>query len=333
VAGTVTVFGTETVERAFVARFTSPEGCELDDAFSGAGWEYFDDAPYCDTEDCRLVDIDETADLTTRYIALLEVVQNSLLSDYYLIGLTESGALDPNFNEGEFVAVTAADSAPIGAGTAELAVGRGNRAYVLYSFYDPDGNFDLDVALNRYLQTGPLDGTFAISGRLLIDSGDFEDTVPRALAFGSDGRLGYGLWSSDNFSKIRVFDYRIEDSVGDTLDQRDVGALVFDGLGRLLVTSDVHNGDGMEVRRFTPILGTGFLLQDETFGVAGVRFVDIDGGGGNTEIPLDLETPGGQPMILVEADQSVAGKQVFLVRLENALVFADGFEWGSTKFW
>ena len=42
---------------------------------------------------------------------------------------------------------------------------------------------------------------------------------------------------------------------------------------------------------------------------------------------------GGQPMILVDADQAVAGSQAYLVRLENSLIFADGFEWGSTKFW
>jgi hypothetical protein len=335
-AGTMSAFGTETVERAFVARFqsfTGGESCTLDTSFSGAGWEYFDDAPFCDTEDCRLIDIEVTADSTTRYIALLESVQNAVISKYFLLGLTESGSLDPNFNAGTFLPVTAADGALLGGGAAELAVDRGNRALVLYSFYDPDGNFDLDVALNRYLQTGVLDGTFATNGRKLIDADDLQDTSVRALALGSDGRVGYATWNSDNYSKVRVFDPAITTSAGDTLDQREVAAIAFDGLGRLLVTADVANGDGAEVSRWLWTLSPLAFDLDDAFALNGIRFIDIDAGGGDAEAPVDIESPGGQPMVLVSADQSGGGKQTFLVRLQNSLVFADGFEWGSTKFW
>lgn len=333
-AGTVTVFGTETVERAFVARKNAYPDCSLDSSFSGAGWEYFDDAPYCDTEDCRLIDIEETGDPTTRYVALLESVQNALLSKYFLIGLTAAGAPDPNFNGGNFLPVTATDGAAMHGDAAHLAVDRTNRPYVLYSFYDPDGNFDLDVALNRYLQTGAgLDGTFGTGGRQLIDAADAENTFARALAIGGDGRLGYGLWCEDNFSKVRVFDAAMAVSGGEFLDQRKIGALAFDGLGRLLVASDLTSGDGMEIGRLIPQFGPVALDPDADFGVAGVRFVDIDGGGANGERPVDIETPGGRPMILVDADQAVSGSQAYLVRLENSLIFADGFEWGSTKFW
>ena len=38
-AGVTTVFGTETVERAFIARFTAADPCTFDTTFSGAGWE------------------------------------------------------------------------------------------------------------------------------------------------------------------------------------------------------------------------------------------------------------------------------------------------------
>ena len=38
-------------------------------------------------------------------------------------------------------------------------------------------------------------------------------------------------------------------------------------------------------------------------------------------------------MILVDVDQVGGGNRAVLVRLENSLVFADGFEWGSTRFW
>lgn len=333
-AGTMTVFGSETVDRAFVARFTSGESCSLDDTFSGAGWEYFDDAPYCDTEDCRLIDIEESRDATTRYVALLESVQGSFVSKYYLVGLTASGNLDPNFGSGGFALATAPDLAPMSGDDAELAVDAANRPYVLFSFYDPDVSGDLDVGLDRFQSDGDPDTTFGTGGFMMIDSADFEVTFARALAIGSDGRIGYGLFNgSDNDSKVRVFKPSFESSVGDVLTHLEIGALAFDGLGRLLVASDPTNGDGMEITRWTPVFSTGFLLQDEAFGVLGVRFVDIDGGGANIETAIDLETPGGRPMILVEADQSAGAKQAFLVRLQNDLVFADGFEWGSTKFW
>jgi hypothetical protein len=129
-AGTMTVFGTESVERAFVARFQTfagGESCTLDTTFSGTGWEYFDDAPYCDTEDCRLIDIEESGDPTTRYVALLESVQNALLSDYYLLGLTASGNLDPNFGIGGIAPVTAPNLGVLSGGGAELVVDAANR--------------------------------------------------------------------------------------------------------------------------------------------------------------------------------------------------------------
>ena len=113
---------------------------------------------------------------------------------------------------------------------------------------------------------------------------------------------------------------------------RDLLAVAFDGLGRILTAADIVGSDGIELGRRTVVFSSA-TGQDATFGVNGFRFVDIDGGGANGEIPVDIETPGGQPMILVKADQAVSGSQAYLVRLENSLVFADGFEWGSTKFW
>ena len=35
----------------------------------------------------------------------------------------------------------------------------------------------------------------------------------------------------------------------------------------------------------------------------------------------------------MDIDQVGGGNRATLVRLENRLIFADGFEWGSPKFW
>ena len=334
-AGTMTVFGTETVARAFVARFETFDGgdsCNLDDTFSGAGWAYFDDAPYCDTEDCRLLDIEESRDVTTKYIALLERVTGVVTADYFLIGLTGAGALDANFGIDGLAYVPAPEFALTGGG-ADLVVDSQNRAYVHLSFYDPDASGDLDTVLARFASDGDLDPTFPGGGLMLIDTGDALDSVSGALAIGSDGRVGVAALRLDGDSSfVRVFDPTFALSAQTTVSSADVGALAFDGLGRLLYGWDSAVGDGAGLGRLLVEFGVG-LNSDDTFGQGGSRFFDIDGGGANGESPVDIETPGGQPMILVEADQASSGSQAYLVRLENSLVFADGFEWGSTKFW
>ena len=196
-AGTMTVFGTETVERAFVARFTSfttGESCTLDTTFSGAGWELFDDAPYCDTEDCRLIDIEESGDATTRYVALLEAVQNALLSNYYLVGLTAAGNLDPNFGSGGFAPVTAPNLGLLLGGGAELIVDAADRPSVLFSHFDPEGSFDVDTCLTRFQSDGDVDTTFMNAGTYFLSTQASEDTYPRALAIGNDGRIARRLF-------------------------------------------------------------------------------------------------------------------------------------------
>ena len=56
VAGAITFQGSETTERAFIARFDrSAGGCALDTDFSGSGFAFFDDFSFCDTESCSVL--------------------------------------------------------------------------------------------------------------------------------------------------------------------------------------------------------------------------------------------------------------------------------------
>ncbi|MDQ1349106.1 MAG: hypothetical protein QG573_2484, partial [Acidobacteriota bacterium] len=322
-AGTTTVFGTETVQRAFVARFesfTDGESGTLDTTFSGAGWAIFDDAPYCDTEDCRLIDIEESRDATTKYIALLERVTGVVTADYFLVGLTAAGALDANFGIDGLAYVPAPELALTGAG-ADLVVDSQNRPYVHLSFFDPDASGDLDTVLARFDSDGDLDPTFPGGGLMLIDTGDALDSVSGALAIGSDGRIGVAALRLDGDSSfVRVFDRTFALSAQTTVSPADVGALAFDGLGRLLYGWDSAVGDGAGLGRLLVQFGVG-LESDDTFGQGGSRFFDIDAGGANGETPLDIEFPAGRPLLLVEADQAGSGKQTNLVRFETALVF------------
>ncbi|MEO8275151.1 MAG: hypothetical protein ABI639_02970 [Thermoanaerobaculia bacterium] len=332
-AGTVTVFGSESVERAFVARFTQTEVCSLDSAFSGDGWEIFDDTTFCDDEDCRLIDIEASNDSSTRYVALLESVQNALISKYYLVGLTQSGALDPNFGSGGFAPVTAANLGLLGGGSGELGIDRSNRPYVLLSFYDPLADFDLDTALTRFQSDGDLDTTFGVSGSYFVHNGDTVDTVPLALTVGSDGRLALTYRLLDTtFSGLVVFDASMNLLRSTTSTPIESRALAFDGLGRLLVANDRLGQDGFLVTRYAKDSSGAFAL-DATFGSGGNVQVDIDGGGANNEVPIDLQLVAGRPMVLVDANQDGGGSQAFLVRLETHLIFADSFDWGTTRYW
>ena len=168
---------------------------------------------------------------------------------------------------------------------------------------------------------------------MLIDTGDALDSVSGALAIGSDDRVAVAaLRLEDASTFVRVFDRTFALSAQTTVTPAGVQALAFDGLGRLLYAWDNASGDGAGLGRLLVQFGSG-LVADSNFGQGGSRFFDIDAGGANGELPLDVETPGGRPLILVAADQASSGKQANLVRFENALIFADGFEWGSTKFW
>lgn len=332
-AGTTTVFGTETVERAFIARFGSfddDESCALDSSFSGAGWEYFDDAPFCDTEDCRLIDIEESNDPTTRYVALLESIQNALISQYYLVGLTASGAPDANFGTGGFLQIAALNFGLSYGGGAEIALDPANRIYVLHSYFDPDANFDVDTAISRFLSNGQLDITFETAGTRFLAVVDDEDTAPRALTIANDGLLAFAWYNeTTQEGSLQVYRPATAQSVAISFDPLEPRALAFDGLRRLLFVFDYPHLDGMAMNRLLPNFGTG-LAGDPAFSFS---FLDIDGGGGNADAAVDIETPAGRPMLLFEAEQSGGGSQAYLVRLENSLIFADGFEWGSTKYW
>ena len=329
-AGVTTVFGTATTERAFIARFTAADPCIFDTTFSGAGWEYFDLPSFCDTEDCRLVDLAESDDPTTRYVALLESVVNALRSDYYLVGLTAAGNLDANFSTDGFSPVTGPGLGLLAGGGAQLVVDRANRIYVLHSFYDPVIALDLDTALTRFQSNGALDTTFADSGSNVFAPMDSEDTLPRALTMGPDGRVAMAVYDlTSGFSMLVVHRFETGDGLGLGIPARDIRALAFDGLGRLLYTYDLPTSDGMGVERLLVTFGFG-MPADPAFTPL---VLDIDDGGNTAERPVDIATPAGRPMILVDVDQVGGGDRAVLVRLENILVFADGFEWGSTKFW
>ena len=343
-AGAAGFFPTGTVDRAFVGRTSatangSPFG-PFDTSFAGAGWTFFDDATFCDTESCRFVDIAETDAGSPRYILLLERTVGGLSADYYLMGLAANGNLDTSFGASGYRQVAASNLGQTFVGQAQLEVDSAGRSYVLHGFFDPDDAGDFDVGLTRFTAGGNLDTSWGSAGTYFVDEDEVPAiaNVPGALAIGPQGQIVFG-WSRLTppvAGGVRVFASGAAGAATITLGFSDsaIRTLTVDGLGRILSTRDV-GADGFRVDRLLTLFPGG-IVYDNGFGTIGSRFVDVDHAGGNgDEMPVALVVEGGDYYVFVDADGSPAEDEhvVVPVRLLGSLLFADGFEWGSSRFW
>ncbi|MGE0641848.1 MAG: hypothetical protein AB7G12_04835 [Thermoanaerobaculia bacterium] len=343
-AGAAGFFPTGAVDRAFVGRSTAaanglPFG-PFDTSFSGSGWAFFDDATFCDTESCRFVDIAETDAGSPRYILLLERTVGGLAADYYLVGLAANGDLDTSFGASGYRQVAAANLGQTAVSRAQLEVDAAGRSYVLHGFFDPDDAGDVDVGLTRFTAGGSLDATWGSAGTFFVDEDEVPAiaNVPGALALGPAGQIVFG-WTRLTpplEGGVRVFASGATGAatIGTGFSDSWIRTLLVDGLGRILATRDV-GADGFRVDRLLTLFPGG-IVHDNSFGTVGSRFVDVDHAGGNgDDTPVALVVEGGDYYVFVDADGSAAEDEhvVVPVRLLGSLLFADGFEWGSTHFW
>jgi hypothetical protein len=341
-AGGAGFFPTGTVDRAFVGRalgVSSPFG-PFDDSFATAGWEFFDDTLFCDTESCRFVDIAETDGESPRYVLLLERTVGGLSADYYLVGLEEDGDLVGTFGDGGYRQVAAANLGQTIVTFAQLDVDPAGRAYVLHAYFDPAHGSDIDVGLTRFDAAGDLDTTWGEGGTYFID-GSSESTVavvPGALAIGPHGQivLGVNRLTPPVLGIVRAFESgaSVASTIATGLIDSAIAALAVDGLGRIVVARD-SGADGIRVDRLVADFSSG-IVPDAQFGLNGSRFVDVDHPGGNgDELVVALVVEGADYYVFVDADGSAAEDEhvVVPVRLIGSLLFADGFESQSTRFW
>lgn len=343
-AGAIGLFPTGTVDRAFVGRTTptasgSPFG-PFDDSFSGSGWAFFDDAAFCDTESCRFVDIAETDSGSPRYVLLLERTVGGISADYYLVGLEANGDLATAFGVGGYRQVAAANLGQTIVSWAQLEVDNAGRSYVLHASLDPENAGDFDAGLSRFDAGGDLDPTWADAGTYFIDGIDSPPIAasPGALAIGPAGQivLGWNRLTAPELGIVRVFASGEPgaSTVATGLAESQIRAIAVDGLGRIVVARDT-GADGFRVDRFFALFPGG-VVGDNSFGTAGSRFVNVDHPGGNgDEDVVALVVHGGDYYVFVDADGSVAEDEhvVVPVRLVGSLLFADGFESQSNRFW
>lgn len=343
-AGAVGLFPTGTVDRAFVGRAQADaKGSafgSFDDSFAGVGWAFFDDATFCDTESCRFVDIAETDAGSPRYVLLLERTVGGISADYYLVGLEANGDLATAFGAGGYRKVEAANLGQTIVSAAQLEVDTAGRSYVLHGFIDPDDGADFDAGLTRFDTGGDLDPTWGDAGTYLVDGIDSPPiaAVPGALAIGpaSEIVLGWNRLTPPALGIVRVFASGAPgaSTIATEMSASEIRALAVDGLGRIVVARDT-GADGFRVDRFFALFPGG-VVGDNSFGTTGSRFVDVDHPGGNgDETVVALVVEGGDYYVFADADGSVAEDEhvAVPVRLVGSLLFADGFESQSSRFW
>lgn len=334
IAGKMTFLGSETQERALVARYQDDASCLLDPGWSSNGWTVLDDQTFCDTEDCSLVALVDAPTAAARVFGLLEAPQNFLVSRYFVVAFTAAGEVDTGFGANGYAEITVPDLGTLAGGRALLAADGAGRPIVFAGRYDPAVSFDLDTFLMRLTTAGQPDAGFGTGGVLLIDNSPISDGQAAAVLVEPDGAIVTATVdltaSPHNTTLLR------RSATGGVTTRFQAGlevrSLAWQGDHKLLVASELSSDDGMMVQRFLwPAAGSPSL--DFTFGNGGGVLLDFDYGGANREDPVTLLLSAGRVLVTANADVGTTSRGFAATRLLNSYLFADGFELGNLARW
>ncbi|GMU65843.1 MAG: hypothetical protein AMXMBFR36_21170 [Acidobacteriota bacterium] len=340
VAGTVTFQGSEGTLRAFIARFDlAAGGCALDPDFASAGFVYFDDFSFCDTESCSVLALAQIrrptlAVTATRIILLVRSETGGPKGRLFLVGLTAAGAVDPGFDGNGVLEILAAGTDGF-YGEAHLALDAKGRIYVLATPFKEGGVNDTDLFLFRYLPAGGLDDDFSGDGVLPLVQANSTDSTADDLRIASDGTvLVSGGTIGGAISFVRAIS--TDGGAGATfVESLQPAQIATQGDGLLVTSAEFlpEAGDGLRTRR-REFGTTGTFPLDPTWGSGGTADHDFDFEPGETEVdqPRHLELWAGRPVIVGGASGGAA-EVTFAMRLESRYLFADGFEQGRASLW
>ncbi len=323
-------------ERALLARFDiSGAGCALDSSFNNPlGW-WIDLSQLCDTEDCRIVDLMEvrTEALFPQppwLVALLQEEAGFLLARYHLVGITLAGGLkSTDFGTNGYAAVTAAGLGDVLFGSGRLDITGIGGLQVAVSRLDPDAATDVDAAVLEFTAGGSLRTSFGTGGVQLVADDSLQDEVVHDHLVLPNARSASAWRNTAASGAVPTFPREggavTQVGVGSTSGLRITGQ----GDGKVVVAVNVSEAtdDAFWVlRRDTDDIVT----PDGTFVEP---YLDIDLGGGNEQEVMRAILDSGRIVLAGTADASSTTTAGFILRLENSLVFADGFEWGSAFYW
>jgi hypothetical protein len=134
------------------------------------------------------------------------------------------------------------------------------------------------------------------------------------------------------FSAAGAFDSSFGQPVLAYNDGTFVQALAIDGARRISVVGS-FDGAGAQLSGFLFVRRLATGVPDTSFDGDGVQRVEIDVVANGWDQGLALTLAGGKPQAVGHSQTQSGGQRFALVRLTNALIFADGFELGSTWAW
>ena len=340
VAGGISFQGSETTERAFIARFDrATGGCALDADFASGGFAFFDDFSFCDTESCSVLALEQIrrptlAVTATRIILLVRSEVSGPKGRLFLVGLTANGAVDNGFDGNGVLEILAAGTDGF-YGEAHMALDARGRIYVLATPFKEGGVTDTDLFLFRYLPGGGLDSSFSGDGVLPLVEAISTDSTADDLRIASDGTV---LVSGGTIGGAISFVRAVSTAgvAGATLvESLQPAQIATQGNGLMVTNAEFlpEGEDGSRSRR-RQFGTTGSFPLDPTWGSGGTADHDFDYVPGSVEADTaeHLELWGGRPVIAGRANGGISDI-TFLMRLESRYIFADGFEQGRATLW
>lgn len=323
----------------FAVRYLYPD-CTLDPAFDNDGYATFDFA-------------EDVAGLKVRTqirfplgvpVERLVVAGNRELDgtggdfmDTIVLRLTGAGALDSSFDGDGWTSLDFESESQL---LADLVVDREQRI-VLGANLDPF-SADSSWLIGRLLPDGGLDAALDTDGwwRIGLTSGAAEQVG--ALAAAANGDVLFA-GSVDTGSERRVFVSRLSASLHGSAfttagDLSAVTSAALQGDRKLVVAgwSNGFDGDADVFALRVRVPEVGAPSVDPTFGSGAeedpLTYFSLEGAAGGTDAAWAVALAAGKPVLFGEANFGDP-QGMFVARLENGYIFADGFESGSTGAW
>ncbi|MEO7795071.1 MAG: hypothetical protein ABIV06_09895 [Thermoanaerobaculia bacterium] len=256
---------------------------------------------------------------------------------------------------GHFLYRTLADGSPDTAFDSDgwLALDRATLGQLSTVAVDPAGRIllagdfipmfgDPELRLHRRLASGGPDLSFSGDGTAIHSFTSVQwsplaiavDPVDGALvvALQRAGGVEIAAGSLVRFSAAGLFVAPFGQPILAYNDGTFVKELAIDGARRIFVAGS-FDGAGAQAGGFLVArrLSTGGV--DTTFSGDGVQRVEVDDVTNGWDQGLALTLSGGKPVAAGHSQTVTGGQRFALVRLTNALIFADGFELGTTAAW
>lgn len=323
----------------FVVRYLYPD-CTLDPDFSGDGYFTFD-LP----EDVSALKVrTQTVYVLTFPVERLVVAGNRELDgaggdfmDTIVLRLTGGGALDTSFDGDGWTSLDFADETQL---LADFVVDRQRR--IVFGANLDALSADADWVIGRLLPDGALDPTLDSDGwwRVGLTSGAAEQIGAMAAAANGDVLFA---GTEDTGPERRILVARLGSflqtaSFASAGDLAWVTGAALQG-DRKLVVAGWSNGfdgdvDAFALRVRVPASGT--LSVDPSFGSGAepdpLTYFSFEAVPGGTDAVWGIGLAAGRPVLFGEANFGDP-QGMFVARLANAYLFADGFESGDRSAW